>query len=54
MTPPDEELLERTLQGDEDAFTALYRLRQAAVYRSALHMSGSAAIADVMREAFLR
>jgi RNA polymerase sigma-70 factor (ECF subfamily) len=54
MTPSDEELLQRTLRGDEGAFTALYRLRQAAVYRFALHMSGSAAIAeDVTQETFL-
>src|SRR5580692_8164547 len=54
MNGTDQELLERTLRGDEDAFAALYRLRQAAVYRFALHMSGSAAIAeDVTQETFL-
>ncbi len=54
MAADDQELLERTLRGDEDAFTALYRLRQGAVYRFALHMSGSTAIAeDVTQETFL-
>src|SRR5580692_10578226 len=54
MNGTDQELLERTLRGDEDAFAALYRLRQAAVYRFALHMSGSAAIAeDITQETFL-
>ncbi len=54
MIPADQELLERALEGDEGAFAALYRLRQAAVYRFALHMSGSAAVAeDVTQETFL-
>jgi RNA polymerase sigma-70 factor (ECF subfamily) len=54
MIPDDQDLLERALEGDEGAFTALYRLRQAAVYRFALHMSGSVAIAeDVTQETFL-
>jgi RNA polymerase sigma-70 factor (ECF subfamily) len=42
------------LSGDEEAFTALYRLRQAAVYRFALQMTGSAAVAeDVTQEVFM-
>jgi RNA polymerase sigma-70 factor (ECF subfamily) len=42
------------MAGDEDAFTALYRRRQAGVYRFALQMSGSEAIAeDVTQEVFL-
>ena len=54
MTGPDHELLERSLSGDEAAFTALYRRRQGAVYRFGLHMSGSVAIAeDVTQETFL-
>jgi RNA polymerase sigma-70 factor, ECF subfamily len=54
MIGTDQELLDRTLKGDEDAFAALYRLRQGAVYRFALHMSGSTAIAeDVTQETFL-
>ena len=54
--PPetDDELLMRMRSGDEQAFVALYRRRQAAIYRFALHMSGSAAVAeDVTQEVFL-
>ena len=40
----DEELLEAALRGDEAAFTALYRRRQGAIYRFALHMSGEAMV----------
>lgn len=51
---PDDVLLARMLRGDEDAFTALYRRRHGAVYRFALHMSGSEATAeDVTQEVFL-
>jgi RNA polymerase sigma-70 factor (ECF subfamily) len=54
MIPTDQVLLERALEGDEGAYTALYRLRQGAVYRFALHMSGSAAMAeDVTQDTFL-
>jgi RNA polymerase sigma-70 factor (ECF subfamily) len=54
MIPADQELLELALRGDEGAFAALYRLRQAAVYRFALHMSGNSAVAeDVTQETFL-
>ncbi len=50
----DEELFERTQAGEEEAFTCLYRRRQAGVYRFALRMSGSAPIAeDVTQEVFL-
>lgn len=50
----DDELLLRMRSGDEQAFIALYRRRQAAIYRFALHMSGSAATAeDVVQEVFL-
>jgi RNA polymerase sigma-70 factor, ECF subfamily len=42
----DEQLLARALAGDEDAFTALYRKRQGAIFRFALHMSGSLQIAE--------
>ena len=42
------------IAGDEEAFTLLYNRRQSAVYRFALHMSGSTAIAeDVTQEVFL-
>lgn len=50
----DDDLLRRLRAGDEAAFTALYVRRQGGVYRFALRMSGSPAIAeDVMQETFL-
>jgi RNA polymerase sigma-70 factor (ECF subfamily) len=52
--PSDEDLLSRIAVGDEDAFLVLYRRRQGAVYRFALQMSGSQALAeDVVQEVFL-
>src|SRR5215510_10390877 len=58
MTPhpaeSDDELLLRVRSGDEQAFLGLYRRRQAALYRFALHMSGSVPVAeDVTQEVFL-
>jgi RNA polymerase sigma-70 factor (ECF subfamily) len=58
MTPgtadTDYNLLIRLRKGDEQAFLALYGKRQAAIYRFALHMSGSAEAAeDVTQEVFL-
>jgi len=50
----DEELLLRMQSGDEEAFLALYRRRQAGLFRFALHMSGSLPVAeDVTQEVFL-
>lgn len=50
----DDELLLRIQGGDEQAFMALYHRRQAALYRFALHLSGSAAVAeDITQEVFL-
>jgi RNA polymerase sigma-70 factor, ECF subfamily len=50
----DETLLRRSAAGDEEAFVVLYRRRQAGVYRFALHMSGSAAVAEeVTQEVFI-
>jgi RNA polymerase sigma-70 factor, ECF subfamily len=50
----DDELLFRLRNGDEQAFAALYRRRQASIYRFALHMSGSPAAAeDIAQEVFL-
>src|SRR5436309_238168 len=50
----DAELLRLMVAGDEDAFTALYRRRQGGVYRFALQMSGSEALAeDVVQETFI-
>src|SRR3989442_14462794 len=53
-TPGDEELLRVMMAGGEDAFVALYRRRQGALYRFALNMSGNATIAEeVTQEVFL-
>lgn len=50
----DDELLRLVASGDEAAFTTLYQRRQGAVYRFALHMSGSPSIAEeVTQEVFL-
>src|SRR5687767_4614933 len=42
----DDDLLLLLRSGDEGAFVALYRRRQAAIYRFALHMSGSESLAE--------
>jgi RNA polymerase sigma-70 factor, ECF subfamily len=53
-TPSDDELLRLILAGDENAFVTLYRRRQGGIYRFALQMSGSEAIAeDVTQEVFM-
>src|SRR3954453_17898437 len=50
----DDELLIRMRSGDEQAFVELYRRRQAALFRFALHMSGSMPVAeDATQEVFL-
>jgi RNA polymerase sigma-70 factor, ECF subfamily len=50
----DDELLARMAAGDASAFTALFRRRQPQVYRFALHITGSPALAeDVTQDAFL-
>jgi RNA polymerase sigma-70 factor (ECF subfamily) len=50
----DDELLFRLRNGDEQAFATLYRRRQGAIYRFAVHMSGSAEVAeDITQEVFL-
>lgn len=54
MSGSEQQLLGRMLDGDEHAFTALYRERHAAVYRFALQMTGSVGIAeDVTQEVFI-
>jgi RNA polymerase sigma-70 factor (ECF subfamily) len=56
VNPPetDDELFVRLRGGEEAAFVALYRKRQGAIYRFALHMSGLANVAeDVTQEVFL-
>jgi RNA polymerase sigma-70 factor (ECF subfamily) len=51
---PDERLLKLMRGGSEDAFTALYRRRQGAIYRFALEMSGSTSVAEeVTQEVFM-
>ena len=54
--PPatDDQLLARIAAGAADALAALFRRRQGDVYRFALHMSGTAAVAeDVTQDVFL-
>lgn len=55
MNPtPDEELLRQILAGDEGAFIVLYRRWQSGIYRFALRMCGSEALAeDVTQEVFM-
>lgn len=55
MNPiPDEELLQQMMAGDEGAFIVLYRRWQASIYRFALRMCGSEALAeDVTQEVFM-
>ncbi len=50
----DRELLQSMQAGDESAFALLYRRRQGGIYRFALQMCGSQAMAeDVTQEVFL-
>jgi len=52
--PSDDELLRLLRAGDENAFTTLYRRRHGGLYRFALQMSGSEALAeDVTQEVFM-
>jgi RNA polymerase sigma-70 factor, ECF subfamily len=58
QSPPtartDEELLRLMQAGDESAFLAIYRRWQGGIYRFALRMSGSEALAeDVTQEVFM-
>jgi RNA polymerase sigma-70 factor (ECF subfamily) len=54
MSESDESILARMLDGDESAFVTLYRRRQSAVYRFALHMTNSVSAAeDITQEVFL-
>src|ERR1700676_2464645 len=55
MQPNDEELYRQMRKGSQRAFTALYERRAPALYRYALHMSGSRLVAEeVAQEVFLR
>jgi len=50
----DDDLLRQAAQGDEAAFTHIYREHQALLYRFALRMSGSASVAEeTVQEVFL-
>jgi RNA polymerase sigma-70 factor (ECF subfamily) len=52
--PGDDELLRLMIAGDAGAFEMLYERRQAGVYRFALRMSGSEALAeDVTQDVFI-
>ena len=54
MTPSDSDLLRGLRARDEEAFTLLYRRWQGPVYRYALRVSGSPALAeDVTQEVFV-
>ncbi len=55
MNPtPDNELLQQMMAGDESAFIVLYRRWQSSIYRFALRMCGSEALAeDVTQEVFM-
>ncbi len=50
----DDSLLRLAKNGREDAFVELYRRRQVQIYKFALHMSGSSAVAEeVTQEVFM-
>jgi len=52
--PQDSDLIVSISKGDHDAFTLLFRRRQGDVYRFALHMTASSAIADdVTQDVFI-
>ncbi len=53
-TLSEHELLRLAVAGDEEAFAALYERLKSNVYRFALHMSGSATLADdITQDAFI-
>jgi RNA polymerase sigma-70 factor (ECF subfamily) len=55
MQPSDEELYRLMRKGNQDAFAQLYERREPALYRFALHMSGSPAVAEeVSQEVFVQ
>src|SRR5215471_4990489 len=55
MGPTDEELYRRARKGDRSAFAELYERRGPSLYRYALHLSGSPAVAEeVAHDVFLR
>ncbi|HWF08809.1 MAG TPA: RNA polymerase sigma factor [Bryobacteraceae bacterium] len=55
MQVSDEELYRQMRNGSQDAFAALYERREPGLYRFALHMSGSPAVAEeVSHEVFVQ
>ena len=46
MPESDEELYRLMRKGSQEAFAALYQRREPALYRYALHISGSTAVAE--------
>ena|SRR5215831_1567252 len=54
MDQTDDDLIAAVAAGEREAFAALYRRRRPDVYRFALHMTGSPAVAeDVAQDVFL-
>ena len=52
--PTDERLLQQVAEGSQRAFTLLFRRRRSELYRFALHLTGSPAVAeDATQEAFM-
>ena len=52
--PSDERLLQQVAEGSQSAFTVLFRRRRSELYRFALHLTGSPAMAeDATQEAFM-
>src|SRR5260370_26087043 len=50
----DDVLLQRAAKGDEQAFLLLYRSHQAALFRFALHMTGSVwAAEEIVQDVFM-
>ena len=53
-TLSEPQLLRLAVAGDEEAFAALYERLKSSVHRFALHMTGSAALADdITQDAFI-
>jgi RNA polymerase sigma-70 factor, ECF subfamily len=51
---PDDVLLRRSANGDEEAFTLLYRRHQAPIYRFALRMTGNTwAAEEIVQDVFM-
>jgi RNA polymerase sigma-70 factor, ECF subfamily len=54
MIPTDDQLMAAVVAGDREAYGTLYRRRRPDVYRFAVHMTGSASLAeDIAQDVFL-